>query len=138
MNAKTGFILMASIAALGCVDANHPLAPTVTAAVSPASASFSVAPARLTSLSAGIDDALGRVLPSLGSGDNVGALRTSLEAISAAVAAGDAPATADAIVAARTNIGAVAAEKGDDATADLSAITLAIDVVAGSMTSSAN
>jgi hypothetical protein len=136
MNVKTGFIVLASTVAIGCADAAHPVAPAAVPAAPATSASFSVAPAQVANLSAGINDAVDRLLPSIGSGENVTALRASLEAISTAVAAGDAAAAADAVAAARAGIAAVAAEKGDAAAADLGAISLALGVVSGSIISS--
>src|SRR5881392_3840863 len=104
MKLKNCLVLVSSAAvAFACADATRPVAPAAKVGT-PASSSFSIAPAKAAILTAGIDDAIGRVLPSLGKGESVNDLRGSLELISAALAANDAGTTADAVVRARANI----------------------------------
>src|SRR5438105_38284 len=138
MKLKSCLLLVSLAAAFACADGTRPVAPE-TMAAAPASSTFSIAPAKVAILTAGIDDAIGRVLPSLGKGESVNNLRGSLQVISAALAANDAATTADAVARARANIAAVSAEKGAGAAADLSAISLAVDIVANAIaTNSSN
>jgi hypothetical protein len=138
MKLKNCLLFVSLAAAFACADASRPVAPAAKVAA-PASSSFSIAPGKAAFLTAGIDDAIGRVLPSLGKGESVNNLRGSLQVISAALAAADSGTTADAVARARANIAAVSAEKGAGAAADLSAVSLAVDIVANAIaTNSSN
>lgn len=123
----TALLLLGTAGALGaCSDGADPLAPRPTASATADRAT--TAPASLAAHAVGdIDDALERLLPALGPGEEVGRLRAALQHLRAAALAGDAPGARRHLLDAEQHVAALEHALGRDAAADLGAVALLLD-----------